>query len=88
MGEQIKSVRTAWELTCERANIRDLHFHDLRRGFASRLLESHADLHDVQMFLGHAAIMTTSRYLQSTSVRLERAPRTSRSLREHLFEPS
>ena len=30
-------------------------------------------LHDVQMFLGHAAITTTSRYLQSTPVRLERA---------------
>ena len=73
VGEQVKSIRTAWELTCERAEIRDLHFHDLRREFASRLLESRADLHDVQMFLGHAAITTTSRYLQSTPVRLERA---------------
>ena len=69
----VKSIRTAWELRCERAEIRDLHFHNLRREFASRLLESHADLHDVQMFLGHAAITTTSRYLQSTPVRLERA---------------
>jgi integrase len=51
----------------------DLHVHDLRREFASRLLESSADLHDVQMFLGHAAITTTSRYLQSTPVRLARA---------------
>ncbi len=73
VGEPVKSIRTAWELTCERARICDLHFHDLRREFASRLLESHADLHDVQMFLGHAAITTTSRYLQSTPVRLERA---------------
>jgi integrase len=73
VGEPVKSVRTAWELTCERAGVRDLHFHDLRREFASRLLESRADLHDVQMFLGHAAITTTSRYLQSTPVRLERA---------------
>jgi integrase len=73
VGEQVKSIRTSWELTCERAEIRDLHFHDLRREFASRLLESHADLHDVQLFLGHAAITTTSRYLQSTPVRLERA---------------
>jgi site-specific recombinase XerD len=51
----------------------DLHVHDFRREFASRLLESSADLHDVQMFLGHAAITTTSRYLQSTPVRLEKA---------------
>ena len=73
VGEPVKSIRTAWELACERAQIRDLHFHDLRGEFASRLLESRADLHDVQMFLGHAAITTTSRYLQSTPVRLERA---------------
>ncbi|MEQ1761468.1 MAG: site-specific integrase, partial [Vicinamibacterales bacterium] len=73
VGERVKSIRTAWELTCERASIQGLHFHDLRREFASRLLESRADLHDVQMFLGHAAITTTSRYLQSTPVRLERA---------------
>jgi integrase len=72
-GERVTSVRTAWKLTCDRARIEGLHFHDLRREFASRLLESRADLHDVQMFLGHAAITTTSRYLQSTPVRLERA---------------
>ena len=51
----------------------NLHIHNLRREFASQLLESGADLHDVQMFLGHANITTTSRYLQSTPVRLERA---------------
>jgi integrase len=58
-----------------RAELRaiDLHFHDLRRQFACTLLESGADLHDVRDFLGHAAISTTSRYLQSTPVRLERA---------------
>ena len=72
-GEPVTSIRTAWEKTCARAGIRDLHFHDLRREFASRLLESSADLHDVQLFLGHAAVTTTSRYLQSTPVRLERA---------------
>jgi integrase len=72
-GERVTSIRTAWELTCERASIRGLHFHDLRREFASRLLESRSDLHDVALFLGHAAITTTSRYVQSTPARLERA---------------
>jgi len=50
----------------------NLHFHDLRRQFACTLLESGADLHDVRDFLGHANITTTSRYLQSTPVRLAR----------------
>lgn len=71
VGEPVKSIRTAWELTCERAGITGLHFHDLRREFACRLLESSADLHDVREFLGHANITTTSRYLQSTATRLE-----------------
>jgi integrase len=44
----------------------DLHVHDLRCEFACSLLESGAALHDVQAFLGHANITTTSRYLQST----------------------
>ena len=70
VGERATSIRTAWELTWQRAGIVGLHFHDLRRSFASSLLESGADLHDVSLFLGHANITTTSRYLQSTPLRL------------------
>jgi site-specific recombinase XerD len=51
----------------------DLHFHDLRREFASRLLESGASQHVVRDFLGHASITTTSRYLATTPVVLEKA---------------
>jgi hypothetical protein len=73
LGEAVGSIRTAWRATCRRAHVSNLHFHDLRREFGSRLLESSADLHDVRDFLGHANITTTSRYLRSTPVRLERA---------------
>ncbi len=72
-GERVVSIRTAWALACKRAKILDLHFHDLRREFASRLLESSASLHDVQLFLGHANVTQTSTYLSSTPVRLEKA---------------
>jgi len=58
---------------CAEAGVKNLHFHDLRREFACRLLESRAELHDVRDFLGHANITTTSRYLRSTTLRLERA---------------
>ena len=51
---------------CRRSGISNLHFHDLRREFACRLLESSADLYDVKEFLGHANVITTSRYLLST----------------------
>ena len=73
IGQSISSVKTAWRTACEQAAIVDLHFHDLRREFACRLLESRAELHDVRDFLGHANITTTSRYLRSTTLRLERA---------------
>jgi integrase len=72
-GEEIKSIKTAWRATCRRAGISNLHFHDLRREFGSRLLESGADQHDVRDFLGHANITTTSRYLMSTPKRLAKA---------------
>ena len=72
VGEPIGTVRTAWVATCRRAGIEDLHFHDLRREFASRLLEAGAAQHDVRDWLGHANITTTSQYLKSTPVRLQK----------------
>ena len=73
VGERLTSIKTAWRNTCRRAGIEGLHFHDLRREFACRLLESSSDLHDVRDFLGHANITTTSRYVRSTPVRLAQA---------------
>ena len=73
VGQRRVTIKTAWRNTCRRAGIEDLHFHDLRREFASRLADSGSGLHDVQEFLGHANITTTSRYLRSTPVRLARA---------------
>jgi len=73
VGERLTDIKTAWLNTCRRAGIEDLHFHDLRREFACRLLESSADLHDVRDFLGHANITTTPRHVRSTPVRLAQA---------------
>jgi integrase len=73
VGESIGSISTTWRATCRRAKIADLHFHDLRREFGSRLLESGASQHVVRDFLGHANITTTSRYLSTTPRILEHA---------------
>ncbi len=72
-GEPIRSIKTAWRGACRRAGIEGLRFHDLRREFACRLMESKALLHDVREFLGHADVSTTSRYLKSAPVRLAEA---------------
>ena len=66
IGEPVKSVKTAWRLACKRARISGLHFHDLRREAASRLLEGNVPDQYVKEVLGHADLTTTSRYLATT----------------------
>jgi integrase len=44
----------------------NLHFHDLRREFGSRVLESGSSLLEARDLLGHADISQTSTYLRST----------------------
>jgi integrase len=73
VGERTLTVRGDWERACHAGGIVDLHVHDLRREFACRLLEGRAELHDVRAFLGHANITTTSKYLRSTPIRMEKA---------------
>ncbi len=71
VGEPVKSTKTAWRLTCQRSGITDLHFHDLRREFACRLLEAPGvDPHQVRDWLGHSNISVTSRYLSTSGVGL------------------
>lgn len=53
---------SAWRAVVESAKLRDLHFHDLRHTFASRLVKRGASLAVVQELLGHADIATTMRY--------------------------
>jgi integrase len=75
----------------------NLHFHDLRREFGSRVLESGSSLIEARDLLGHANISQTSTYLQSTTTlglaiertRCARAPsrRRSSSVRRSRWPP-
>jgi integrase len=73
IGQPVKSLKTAWKTACRRAGITGLHFHDLRRESASRLLEAGLPLHFVSKSLGHANISTTSTYLAASDQDLQRA---------------
>src|SRR5215831_15655851 len=62
-------------LPCCQEQLRKLNLrvHDLRRQAGSRLLERGVDLHTVQLFLDHANISTSSRYLKPSKLALHTA---------------
>jgi len=72
VGERSKGISDRWRRACRAAGIEDLHFHDLRREFASRLAESGLPLHAIGEWLGHANISQTSTYLKTTRVGLQK----------------
>lgn len=63
VGRPRRSIKTAWRLTCQRAKITNLHFHDLRREAGSRWMDAGIPLATIQRWLGHANISQTSTYL-------------------------
>lgn len=55
-------VRRAFRLALTKARIEDVHFHDLRHTFATRLVQAGVDLYKVQRLLGHKSPTMTQRY--------------------------
>jgi len=70
LGGRLASVKKAWTTACRKAQIADLHFHDLRHEAGSRMLEGGVPLHHVKEILGHASIATTDTYLNATRLGL------------------
>jgi integrase/recombinase XerD len=69
-----KSVFNAVRQAAKRAGLnKHVHPHTLRHSFATHLLESGADLHTIQLLLGHADLRTTSRYLHLSGRHLRAA---------------
>jgi integrase len=60
--QNIRSFRKIWAMTCERAKIVDLHFHDLRHTFVTRLQGLGVDYEVRQALLGHKMPGMTAHY--------------------------
>jgi integrase len=58
---------------CREAGITDLHFHDLRHDFATRLRRGGVGLDALQQLLGHATMAMTQRYAHIGSEELQAA---------------
>jgi integrase len=74
-GERVGRIYMAWRATCRRAGIEDLHFHDLRHEFISRMLEAGVPIHKVRDWAGHRNIATTGIYANTTQAHLDEARR-------------
>jgi integrase len=56
------NVDRSWSLLCKAAGITDLHIHDLRHSYASRLAGAGFSLPTIGALLGHTQPKTTHRY--------------------------
>ena len=56
------NIRRALTTALDIAKIHDLHFHDLRHTFATRMVQAGIDLYKVQRLLGHKSPIMTQRY--------------------------
>ena len=58
----LTTIKSAWAAICRKAEITDLHLHDLRHGFASALVSKGRSLEVIGALLGHSQPSTTARY--------------------------
>lgn len=69
-------IRTAWENVVEKANLKDLRFHDLRHTAASHLAMNGASTLEIAAILGHKTLSMVKRYshlsVSSTALALNR----------------
>lgn len=75
VGGKYDGIKTGWGSACKKAGIENVHFHDLRRTFGSRLLERGASLMTVSRLLGHKLISTTNTYLKPSEALVEQEHR-------------
>jgi len=72
-GAKLGSIKTSFNKAKARADIKWLHFHDLRHTFASHQVMNQTDLATLRELLGHATMAMTLRYAHLTDGHLKKA---------------
>jgi integrase len=66
-------IKDTWPQVCQEAKVSNLHFHDLRATYTTRMLENGYDAFTACDATGHKDIKTTAIYAQTTSKRMREA---------------
>lgn len=61
-----RDIKKAFACACRRAKIVDLHWHDLRHTFGTRLAEAGFSEATISELMGHSSESTTRRYTHGT----------------------
>jgi len=71
---RMRSIITAWRALRDAAGVdQTIGIHTLRHTYATRMLQSGADLRTVSMLCGHADLATTARYLHTDATTMRNA---------------
>ena len=81
-------LKKAFGTACRIAGIRDLHWHDLRHTFGTRLAEAGCSEATIASLMGHSDPQTTRRYTHATDRAKRAAVEAVRVLRENVCHKS
>lgn len=87
-GKPYADVKKAFATACRLANIHDLHWHDLRHTFGTRLAEAGFSEATIAELMGHSDAKTTRRYTHGTDRAKRAAVEAVRVSREVCHNPA
>ena len=79
-GRPMPHLFFPWDRIRTRAGLQDFRLHDLRHSFASFIINSRADLYEVQRLLGHSNPRSTQRYAHLSREKLAQAAEVMASI--------
>src|SRR5438270_9385443 len=83
-----RNIKRSFKKACEQAKIDDLHWHDLRHTFGTRLAEAGFSEATIAELMGHSDAKTTRRYTHGTDRAKRAAVEAVRVSREVCHNPA